>query len=94
MRGDEAKDVCPEINLVQVPVARVKADLTTYRDAGSEIVPILARKGRCERASIDEVYFDLTYVFETMLKETSFESLESIDEEVLKPHKLGLSSGY
>lgn len=37
MRGDEAKSVCPEIQLVQVPVARGKADLSIYRDAGSEV---------------------------------------------------------
>lgn len=37
MRGDEAKQVCPQIQLVQVPVARGKADLNTYRDAGSEV---------------------------------------------------------
>lgn len=37
MRGDEAKSVCPQIQLVQVPVARGKADLGTYRDAGSEV---------------------------------------------------------
>ncbi|KAI3798416.1 hypothetical protein L1987_33691 [Smallanthus sonchifolius] len=91
MRGDEAKKVCPQIQLVQVPVARGKADLTIYRNAGSEVVSILARKGRCERASIDEVYLDLTDAAEAMLKETPVESLESIDEEVLKSHVLGLS---
>ena len=37
MRGDEAKDVCPQIQLVQVPVARGKADLNGYRNAGSEV---------------------------------------------------------
>lgn len=37
MRGDEAKEVCPQIQLVQVPVARGKADLNTYRNAGSEV---------------------------------------------------------
>lgn len=37
MRGDEAKKVCPQIQLIQVPVARGKADLKTYRDAGSEV---------------------------------------------------------
>ncbi|KAI3794717.1 hypothetical protein L1987_37352 [Smallanthus sonchifolius] len=91
MRGDEAKKVCPQIQLVQVPVARGKADLSIYRNAGSEVVSILARKGRCERASIDEVYLDLTDAAEAMLKETPLESLESIDEEVLKSHVLGLS---
>lgn len=40
MRGDEAKQVCPEIQLIQVPVARGKADLNTYRDAGSQVYKI------------------------------------------------------
>jgi DNA polymerase eta len=37
MRGDEAKAACPQIQLVQVPVARGKADLNLYRSAGSEV---------------------------------------------------------
>lgn len=37
MRGAESKEVCPQIQLVQVPVARGKADLSTYRNAGSEV---------------------------------------------------------
>lgn len=41
MRGDEAKEVCPQIHLVQVPVARGKADLNSYREAGSEVCDIL-----------------------------------------------------
>ncbi|KMT06152.1 hypothetical protein BVRB_7g163210 [Beta vulgaris subsp. vulgaris] len=90
MRGDEAKSVCPQIQLVQVPVARGKADLCTYRDAGSEVVSILARKGRCERASIDEVYLDLTDAAQSMLAESPPESLAEMDEEALKSHILGL----
>lgn len=92
MRGDEAKKVCPQIQLVTVPVARGKADLNIYRSAGSEVVSILSRKGRCERASIDEVYLDLTDAAEKMLKESPPESLEHIHEEVLKSHVLGLTS--
>ena len=123
MRGDEAKQVCPQIQLVQVPVARGKADLNGYRNASSEVygihviefewfyvwvlllkvgvivvfllnsqvVSILARKGRCERASIDEVYLDLTDAAETMLAEMPPESLEEIDEEALRSHVLGLN---
>ncbi|CAJ2677826.1 unnamed protein product [Trifolium pratense] len=90
MRGDEAKKACPQIQLVQVPVARGKANLNTYRNAGSEVVSILSRKGRCERASIDEVYLDLTDAAQTMLMETPPESVEDVDEEVLKSHVLGL----
>ncbi|CAH1429737.1 unnamed protein product [Lactuca virosa] len=92
MRGDEAKKVCPQIHLITVPVARGKADLNIYRNAGSEVVSILSRKGRCERASIDEVYLDLTDAAEKLLKETPPESSESIHEEVLKSHVLGLNS--
>ncbi|EEF34241.1 DNA polymerase eta, putative [Ricinus communis] len=92
MRGDEAKEVCPQILLVQVPVARGKADLNVYRNAGSEVVSILARKGRCERASIDEVYLDLTDSAEAMLKDTPPNSLDVIDDEVLKSHVLGLKN--
>lgn len=115
MRGDEAKEICPQIQLVQVPVARGKADLNVYRDAGSEVrwvplfsmflvaaiywklllkyfqvVSILSRKGRCERASIDEVYLDLTEAAETMLAETPPENLHEISEEATKSHVLGL----
>ncbi|XVE94306.1 hypothetical protein REPUB_Repub01dG0269800 [Reevesia pubescens] len=91
MRGEEAKEVCPQIQLVQVPVARGKADLNGYRNAGSEVVSILARRGRCERASIDEVYLDLTDAAETMLAENPPQSLETIDDEALKSHILGLN---
>ncbi|XP_024925031.1 DNA polymerase eta isoform X3 [Ziziphus jujuba] len=90
MRGDEAKRVCQEIQLVRVPVARGKADLNTYRNAGSEVVSILARKGRCERASIDEVYLDLTEAAETLLAQAPPENMEVVDEEALKSHVLGL----
>ncbi|KAL6567173.1 hypothetical protein OROGR_000841 [Orobanche gracilis] len=90
MRGDEAKKLCPDIQLVQVPVARGKADLSVYRNAGSEVVSILSSKGRCERASIDEVYLDLTEAVETLLAENPPVRLEAISEEALKSHVLGL----
>ncbi|KAJ4782982.1 DNA polymerase eta [Rhynchospora pubera] len=93
MRGDEAKRVCPDIQLVQVPVARGKADLNLYRSAGSEVVAILSTKGKCERASIDEVYLDLTDAAKSMLLESPPPMLDSIPEEALKSHVLGLSSG-
>ncbi|KAG9439017.1 hypothetical protein H6P81_019182 [Aristolochia fimbriata] len=91
MRGDEAKEVCPNIQLVQVPVAHGKADLNSYRHAGSEVVSILSRKGKCERASIDEVYLDLTDAAESLLSETPPETLEDMHEEALKSHVLGIN---
>ncbi|KAK5832338.1 hypothetical protein PVK06_016140 [Gossypium arboreum] len=92
MRGEEAKEVCPQVQLVQVPVARGKADLSGYRNAGSEVVSILARRGRCERASIDEVYLDLTDAAEMMLADNPPQGMETIDEEALKSHILGLNN--
>ncbi|KAM7271968.1 hypothetical protein ACFE04_031182 [Oxalis oulophora] len=91
MRGDDAKQVCPDIRLIQVPVARGKADLNTYRNAGSEVVSILSRKGRCERASIDEVYLDLTDAAQIMLAEIPPHTLQVIHQKVLKSHVLGLN---
>ena len=41
MRGDDAKKFCPEIELIQVPVAHGKADLTQYREAGSEVMAMV-----------------------------------------------------
>ncbi|CAL4973971.1 unnamed protein product [Urochloa decumbens] len=92
MRGDEAKRVCPGINLVQVPVARGKADLNLYRSAGSEVVAILASKGKCERASIDEVYLDLTDAAKEMLLQSPPDSPEEIFMEAAKSNILGLPS--
>ena len=60
-RGAEARNLCPELQLVQVPTAHGKADLTLYRTAGKRVLEILGKDGVvCERASIDECYLDLT----------------------------------
>ncbi|KAL4428594.1 hypothetical protein ABPG77_008906 [Micractinium sp. CCAP 211/92] len=60
MRGNEARAACPDIQLVQVPTAHGKADLTLYRSEGKRVLDILARLAKTERASIDECYLDLT----------------------------------
>ncbi|KAK9915303.1 hypothetical protein WJX75_007291 [Coccomyxa subellipsoidea] len=60
MRGDDARKVCPDLNLVQVPVAHGKADLTLYRASGKQVLEILARLSIAERASIDECYLDIS----------------------------------
>jgi len=91
MRGDEAKKACPDIQLIQVPVARGKADLNLYRDAGSEVVSVLARKGKCERASIDEVYLDITDAAKRLLLERPLQSMDKIPDEALNTHILGLT---
>ena len=61
MRGDEAKEQCPEIELVKVPNVREKADLSKYRDAGREVANVLQKfTNLLERASVDEAYLDIT----------------------------------
>lgn len=61
MRGDEAKEQCPDIILVKVPNVREKADLSKYRDAGKEVANVLQRfTPLLERASVDEAYLDIT----------------------------------
>ena len=60
MRGDEARKICPELQLVTVPTAHGKADLTLYREQGAKVVDILCSGGPVERASVDEAYVDVT----------------------------------
>lgn len=61
MRGDEAKEQCPDIELVKVPNVREKADLSKYRDAGREVANVLQKfTTLLERASVDEAYLDVT----------------------------------
>lgn len=61
MRGDEAKERCPEIQLVKVPNIREKADLGKYREAGKEVANVLQRfTPLLGRASVDEAYLDIT----------------------------------
>ncbi|XP_024529726.1 DNA polymerase eta isoform X2 [Selaginella moellendorffii] len=87
MRGDAAKAVCPDLNLVQVPVLHEKADLSIYRDAGSEVVAVLSRVGKCERASIDEVYLDVTEAAERL---SSKDLSTLVSEEASTSHIVGL----
>ncbi|XP_018336011.1 DNA polymerase eta [Agrilus planipennis] len=61
MRGDEAKEKCPDVHLVRVPVLRGKADLTKYRIAGKQVANVLLKfTNTLERASVDEAYLDIT----------------------------------
>ncbi|GFR43922.1 hypothetical protein Agub_g5058, partial [Astrephomene gubernaculifera] len=61
MSGQQARQLCPSLQLVQVPTAHGKADLGIYRQAGQQVASILARGSVVfERASIDEAYLDLT----------------------------------
>ena len=79
MRGDEAKEKCPDIRLVSVPEVREKADLGKYRDAGKEVIDTLLTFGAVvERASIDEAYIDITKVVEERMT-----TLSKVDMEMM-----------
>lgn len=70
MRGDEAKEQCPDIALVKVPNIREKADLSKYRDAGKEVAAVLKTfTPLLERASVDEAYLDITEKVQSRLIE-------------------------
>ncbi|KAF6023957.1 DNApol-eta [Bugula neritina] len=77
MRGDDAKQVCPDVKLFSVPEIRGKADLTRYREAGAEVISVLTQFTGCrvERASIDEAYIDLTDKVQDMMSQVSMSQL-------------------
>uniref|UniRef100_A0A8D8MBT3 DNA polymerase eta n=1 Tax=Cacopsylla melanoneura TaxID=428564 RepID=A0A8D8MBT3_9HEMI len=69
MRGDEAKQQCPDIELCRVPSVRGKADISKFRNAGREVIAVLSEFSNVvERASIDEAYIDLTDVVHERIK--------------------------
>eukprot|EP00928_Gymnodinium_smaydae_P083483 TRINITY_DN66723_c0_g1_i1.p1 TRINITY_DN66723_c0_g1~~TRINITY_DN66723_c0_g1_i1.p1 ORF type:complete len:636 (+),score=65.38 TRINITY_DN66723_c0_g1_i1:75-1910(+) len=70
MMGREARKMCPEIILVQVPTAFGKADLKIYKDAGDSVVDTLAKRSDAiEKRSVDEVALDITSEAERILAE-------------------------
>lgn len=80
MRGDEAKQQCPDIELVRVPSVGNKANLTKYREAGKEVAKVLQSfTPLLQRASIDEAYLDIT--------ENVMKRLEEINKVMCKPKK-------
>uniref|UniRef100_A0A915HSU0 DNA polymerase eta n=1 Tax=Romanomermis culicivorax TaxID=13658 RepID=A0A915HSU0_ROMCU len=70
MMTDEAKTICPELELVTAPGQRQKPDLTKYRQASEEFFKILCSFENVvvEKASIDEAYLDLTKAVESELE--------------------------
>lgn len=112
MRGLEAKKTCPELILITVPVSNGKADISIYRDAGQLIVDEILKKlgSSCiiEKASIDEVYIDLTQAVTDRLEihsklENGYDILKNIasnsliagqDLNELKMSKNSVSKGH
>ncbi|XP_069810528.1 DNA polymerase eta [Dendropsophus ebraccatus] len=60
MFANDAKKLCADLQIARVSEAHGKADLSKYREASVEVMEIMSRFAVVERASIDEVYIDLS----------------------------------
>eukprot|EP00066_Takifugu_rubripes_P012300 XP_011601566.1 PREDICTED: DNA polymerase eta isoform X1 [Takifugu rubripes] len=65
---DDAKKLCPDLQVARVRESHGKADLTFYREASVEVIEVMSRFAVIERASIDEAYMDLTAAVQQRLK--------------------------
>ncbi|XP_066535998.1 DNA polymerase eta isoform X2 [Hoplias malabaricus] len=81
MWADDAKKLCPGLQVARVRECHGKADLTHYREASVEVIDVMSRFAVIERASIDEAYMDLTASVKKRLKDLM---TECIDPNLLK----------
>ncbi|CAM4724930.1 unnamed protein product [Leuciscus chuanchicus] len=70
MWADDARTLCPDLQVARVRESHGKADLTHYREASVEVIEVMSRFAVIERASIDEAYMDLTASVQERLKHT------------------------
>uniref|UniRef100_A0A8C2ZGJ7 DNA polymerase eta n=1 Tax=Cyclopterus lumpus TaxID=8103 RepID=A0A8C2ZGJ7_CYCLU len=73
---DDAKTLCPDLQVARVRESHGKADLTHYRDASVEVIEVMSRFAVIERASIDEAYMDLTTAVQQRLKNMADKQIE------------------
>ncbi|KAM8859541.1 DNA polymerase eta [Spinachia spinachia] len=73
---DDAKKLCPDLQVARVRESHGKADLTHYRDASVEVIEVMSRFAVIERASIDEAYMDLTVAVQQRLKNMTDRPIE------------------
>nr|XP_061794436.1 DNA polymerase eta-like [Nerophis lumbriciformis] len=77
---DDAKKLCPDLQVARVRESHGKADLSPYREASVEVIEVMSRFAVVERASIDEAYMDLTEVVQQRLKH--------MEDIAIQPHLL------
>lgn len=75
MWADDARKLCPDLQVARVREAHGKADLTFYREASVEVIEVMSRFAVIERASIDEAYMDLTASVQDRLKHMSVQDI-------------------
>lgn len=73
---DDAKKLCPDLEVARVRESHGKADLTHYREASVEVIEVMSRFAVIERASIDEAYMDLTSAVQHRLKDMASKQIE------------------
>ncbi|KAJ0004735.1 hypothetical protein NQD34_010949 [Periophthalmus magnuspinnatus] len=76
---DDAKKLCPNLEVARVRESHGKADLT--QQASVEVIEVMSRFAVIERASIDEAYMDLTSAVQQRLKDMTY---QQIDPHLLK----------
>ncbi|XP_071385477.1 DNA polymerase eta-like isoform X4 [Centroberyx affinis] len=76
MWADDAKKLCPDLQVARVRESHGKADLTLYREASVEVIQVMSRFAVIERASIDEAYMDLTAAVQQRLKNMTDKEIE------------------
>uniref|UniRef100_A0A8C8G080 DNA polymerase eta n=1 Tax=Oncorhynchus tshawytscha TaxID=74940 RepID=A0A8C8G080_ONCTS len=81
MWADDAKKLCPDLQVARVRESRGKADLTHYREASVQVFEVMSRFAVLERASIDEAYMDLTAAIQQRLKSMTD---QQVDPQLLK----------
>uniref|UniRef100_A0A8C7KEY8 DNA polymerase eta n=1 Tax=Oncorhynchus kisutch TaxID=8019 RepID=A0A8C7KEY8_ONCKI len=81
MWADDAKKLCPDLQVARVRESHGKADLTHYREASVQVFEVMSRFAVLERASIDEAYMDLTAAIEQRLKSMTD---QQVDPQLLK----------
>ncbi|KAM4607652.1 DNA polymerase eta [Polymixia lowei] len=88
MWADDAKKLCPDLQVARVRESHGKADLTHYREASVEVIEVMSRFAVIERASIDEAYMDLTAAVQQRLK--------NMTDTQIEPHLLRMTyiQGY
>ncbi|CAN0117015.1 unnamed protein product, partial [Ascophyllum nodosum] len=89
MKGGEARKACPELSLVQVPNRNGKADISLYRKNGEKVVEVLEQTAGAsvavEKASIDEVYVDVTRAAKSLMNALVLSDLEGVDSRDSSP---------
>eukprot|EP00069_Balaena_mysticetus_P000047 bmy_00043T0 len=77
MWADDAKKLCPDLLLAQVPESHGKPNLTKYREASVEVMEVMSRFAAIERASIDEAFVDLTSAVQERLQKLQGQPLSA-----------------